>query len=323
MLKLAELVPNNYQEEKAKFFAANFQYNPQFHYQRRIQKSELLTYGKPKFGYLLLARWILWRGRKQDFLNLTQENISKESLEKTIQQYLAEYHLEKIYQIKFSEHFTTRFSVNQTEKTIKVRLPIIINPQRLQATLDHEIGTHVLRQINYEQQPWFKKKKRFGIHHSYLRTEEGLANIHSYLYQVDTSPYLKKAALNYLQVEYALQHDFAKTFAFVNQYFKNPEKSFSWTFRKKRGVEDTRLALAFTKDMLYFEGIIEVLRYFKRHHFDPSLLYFGKFAVADADKVWQLNPQYQAILPKFFLDNPQEYQRKLQKLVRYNLPCFC
>lgn len=316
VLSLSDLIPTNLAEEKSKFFAQNFQYNPQFNYKKKIDTSNEVFTEDLHRSYQPLARHILKNFHLGYYQEEAAPRLSQPAVEKQIYSYLQQYQLEKRYHISFSEHFISQISVNLKEKCVKVRLPLKFSAIALQRALHHEIGTHLLRQQNYEQQIWYKKRRSFGLR-DHMRTEEGLAAIHGLLERDDLHNY--KSAFNYLAVGVAQRGSFVETFQFFQQYFLDPEVCFYSTFKKKRGFTDTSLPGAYTKGSSYFEGFIDVLHFLKHHDFDPTILYFGKFAFEDSKKVERLSPNFQPILPKFYQDDPQTYRHRVQKMAKVNL----
>ena len=316
MIKLKDLIPTNLQEEKVKFFANNYHYNPQFEYTKHISRKELEKYGKPKLRYLILARRIIRKYRKQELIEKPEKNISKNTLKEKVLNYLKEYKLENTYRILFSNQYISRIAVNFKEKTIKIREPIIITEDEIEGVLNHEIGTHALRQENYEQQKWYKKKKKYKFK-EHIRTEEGLAIINEMLNK--DKPLAYKSAVNYLAVYIASRGSFARVFRFFNKYWQDPERAWIWTLKKKRGVRDTSRKIAFSKDLVYFEGFIKVIKYLKKHNFDPSDLYYGKLDLDDVNKAKKIDPNYKALLPKFFTENPELYKEKVKQIAKENL----
>lgn len=320
MAKLSDLIPINLDTEKTKFFAANFDCNPQFIYQKNILKTELEKYGKPKWWYLFLAKRILNQYLKNQTIDpaadSNKEFIEQNVIEEKIKQRLNDYRLTNQYEIVFSKNFISRIAINNNKKIIKIRLPIKINLEEIEATLNHEIDTHILRQLNYEQQPWFKKKKKYDFK-PYLRTEEGLAVINELIVSDNKLAY--KSAMNYLAVNLALKSDFKTVFNFFHQINHNPERAWTWTLKKKRGLTDTSQKGAYTKDLVYFEGLIEVLNYLKKNKYDATKLYYGKISVDDIRKAEKIGVNKNIILPKFLTENSQKYISTLKELRSCNL----
>ena len=172
-----------------------------------------------------------------------------------------------------------------------------------------------MRQENYLQQPWYKKRKRYGFA-DHLSTEEGLAVIHSHLRQQDKS--VARTALMYWGTQVALHHSFADTYAFFYRYLSKQDQAWNYTFKLKRGLSDTGRHLAFTKSINYFEGLLKVLNYLKNHQYNPSDLYYGKLDLADIKQAKKLNPDYQPLLPKFYTADPAHYRQQVQLIAKAN-----
>lgn len=323
MTKLSNLIPLNLQEEKAKFFASGFKYNPQFLYRTNTPSNELTKHGKPKLWYLFLAKRILRKYLKDQKSSEQQVDdkkfLSQIQIEKLIAKRLSFYDLEHQYQVLFSNDFVSRIAVNNNDKIIKVRLPVMINEYEIEATFSHEIDTHVLRQLNYEKQPWFKKKKQHAFK-PYLRTEEGLAVINELI--TDGNELAYKSAANYLAVDLALKNDFVAVFNFFYQIWQDAERSWTWTLKKKRGITDTSKKGAFTKDVVYFEGLIEVLNYLRKNNYDPSKLYYGKISWRDIQKAEKIGVKQELILPKLFTNNREKYMESVKTIAQANLIKF-
>lgn len=320
MPKLSDLIPINLESEKEKFFASGFKYNPQFIYKTHTSEKELVKHGKPRLWYLFLAKRILRKYLKEkDLLDQIQKNkvfLDQYEIKDLIEKRLNFYSLNNDYRTVFSKNFVSRIAVNNNEKTIKIRLPIVIDRGEIEAILNHEIDTHIIRQLNYERQPWFKKKKR-NVFGSYLRTEEGLAGLNELVGYENGLAY--KSAVNYLAVSMALKKDFVSVFNFFYKTLQDTERAWTWTLKKKRGIKDTSKKGAFTKDLVYFEGFIEILKYLKKNDCDPSELYYGKIDLKDIKKAKKLGISEKLILPKIFTDNPEAYKEKVKEIINENL----
>lgn len=321
MLKLKDLVPLNLASEKAKFFASGLNYNPQFVYEKEIRKEELINYGKPKLFYLFLARFLLKKHQHNLVKQMTSnaesiKYLTTEEVRDHLIKHLAQYNLDQKYQIIFSNNFVSRVSVNLKTKEIKIASPTKITNQEMIGILAHEIDTHVLRQHNYEQQSWYKKKKSYGLA-NHLRTEEGLAIINEMIAKDQKIAF--KTIINYLATNLALKKSFKIVFNFLAQSMTDQERAWSWTLKKKRGLKDTGQKGAFTKDLVYFEGLIEILKYLQKNNCDPSKLYYGKIDARDVEKVEKLGLNKEILLPKLFSDNPDLYKARLKAIIQSHL----
>jgi hypothetical protein len=316
MSLLAILTPINLFEEKKKFFA-DPEYNPQFIYEESIPEEDLISYGLPGDKYINLAKKIVdlsFKDQTEEELILAKgEELNQEEVTQKIKLFLKMHGLEKRFGITWSSSFIARTSINAT--TIKLRLPVAFREEDLLGMLYHEVGTHAIRRVNYEQQPWFKKKKKHGFK-PYLKTEEGLAILHALLPLTNKLAY--SSALRYLAVAKGQELSFAKTYQFLSQYIKNPERCWTATFRQKRGLEDTSKPGGYTKDLVYFEGLVDVWNYLNEHDFDLNDIYFGKMSHQDIEKSLEMNPGFEPLLPSFFVTNKKKYKEEMKKIGKDN-----
>jgi len=317
MLKLNDLVPTNLAEEKERFYAQNCDYNPQFSYQKRIKRHQLLMHGKPRWRYLRLAKKILKQAKKQE-LFIREKQLSfpqQEELALAVKNYLRAYDLQDKYQVKFDHNFISRFAVNFKDNQIKIRLPITLPKKEINSILNHEIGTHVLRQENYLQQPWYRKKRRYGFA-PHIKTEEGLAVLNTLISKANKLAAIP--ALTYVATKLGLKKDFKSVYAFFYEHFLDHDRAWTYTFKNKRGLRDTGYPSCFTKSVNYFEGFVDVLKYLRRHDYNPTDLYYGKLAIEDIAKAKKIKPGFKPMLPKFYTDNPQLYETMIRQVARVN-----
>ncbi len=313
---LSNLIPINLNEEKEKFFADN-SYNPQFIYEEAIDPKKLKQYGKPAKEYLDIANKILKKtyfGRNEhDLYMMKGKEVSQADAEKTIHTFLHMHKLHKRFKTLWSQSFVVRTTIN--EDTIKLRLPVDYRKEDLLGMLYHEVGTHALRRINYEQQPWYKRKKKYGFS-SYLKTEEGLATIHSLIPQSFKSAFVP--ALRYIAVAIAQNGSFVDTWNSLEKYVQDPERRWRIAYREKRGLTDTSKAGGYSKDLVYFEGFVDMYKWLEKHDFDLTYLYFGKLAARDIKKAQDLNPNFKPQLPSFFSLSPEKYAQEVKKIGEFN-----
>jgi hypothetical protein len=315
---LDRLTPLNLLDEKAKFFADN-SYNPQFIYEEETEEKDLIRLGVPKKEYVALAQEILDKtffGRnEQDLLMMEGKKVSQEEVTEKFKKFLAMHDLEKRFEIIWSSSFIARATM--TNDAVKLRSTSTFHREGLIGLIYHEIGTHALRRVNYEKQPWFRKKKKFGMLPDYLKTEEGLAALHALIPHTFKSVYT--SAIRYLAVDYGHTHSFAELWKFLGKYVQDPETRWMITLRQKRGIQDTSQPGGSTKDLSYFQGVVDVWRWLEKRDFDVTPLYFGKFSYLDTDLVLSLNPEYQPLLPSFFVLDRDKYANEMQKIGDWNL----
>lgn len=313
---LAILTPVNLFEEKKKFFA-DPSYNPQFIYEESIPEDELMSYGVPHSKYVKLAKKIV----KETFQEYSEKDLdeekgkalSKDEVDQKIKLFLQMHGLENRFGVIWSSSFVARTTIDAT--TIKLRLPVRFRERDLLGMLYHEIGTHGIRRINYEQQPWYKKKKKYGFS-SYLKTEEGLAILHALMPLTNKLAY--SSALRYLAVAEAQEHTFVQTYQFLNQYIKDPDRCWTAAFRQKRGLSDTSEPGGYTKDLVYFEGMVDTWQYLSEHDFKIDQLYFGKMSYQDVKKALEMNPEFEPLLPSFYVTDKEKYKKVMQEIGQVN-----
>lgn len=317
MSLLALLTPINLAEEKKKFFA-DPEYNPQFIYEEEIPEEELISYGLPTDKHIKLAEKITnlaFKNKSEDdLIEARGKELTQNQVTDKIKLFLKMHGLENRFEIIWSSSFVARTTINATK--IKLRLPVSFREEDLLGMLYHEIGTHAIRRINYEQQPWFKKKKKYGFR-SYLKTEEGLAVLHSLFPATDKLAY--SSALRYLAVVKAQKMSLSRTYQFLSQYIKDPDRCWIATFRQKRGLTDTSKAGGYTKDLVYFEGLVHVWTYLNKHNFNINDIYFGKMSYLDVDKALAMNPDFKPLLPSFYVTNKDKYKAEMKKIGQVNM----
>jgi hypothetical protein len=316
MNALQMVTPINLLEEKEKFLA-NPSSNPQLTYRQPIPPETLTKHGLPKSDFVDLAQHILdkaYHNRNHQDLVMTEGKlVDQAEVENKALTFLKLHDLDKRINITWSSSFVSTTSI--TKNTLKFRIPCEYRKEGLMGTLYHEIGTHALRRVNYEQQPWFKKKKKYGFS-NYLRTEEGLAAIHSLLPRTFRS--FHKSALRYLAVCWAQDKSFAELWQMTARYVPDEMRRWDLVFRAKRGLEDTGQLGGFTKDMLYFEGIVQVWHWLVKNDFDIPSLYLGKLALEDVDKAKEMNPNFTPVLPIFYKQSPEEYRTQVYEIGQFN-----
>lgn len=313
---LSQLIPANLQEEKQKFFADNT-YNPQFIYSEPVPEHKLKKYPTPDSALVNLAEKIVTAHREEVIGErsnadpekiLTNEQVTRKSV-----QFLKIHGLDQKIKIKWSSSFITRATMN--EEFLKLKSDAVFTEKDTISMLFHEVGTHALRRLNYEKQPWFLKRKKYGFS-DHLETEEGLAVLHGLLVMNNKS--LFSTAARFLAVEKGLTMTFAELWQYLEHYFPDHERRWTAVLRQKRGVTDTRNPSIFMKDALYFSGSVKISKWLSENNFDPSNLYFGKLNAIDVQRARNLNPGYLPKLPSFYLANRDEYIAGIKAIINKN-----
>ncbi len=316
MSLIQQLTPSNLLEEK-EVFLADQNYNPQFRYEDPVSKDKLAKYGHTSTAMAELAQSILdktYFGRnEQDLVALQGPLVPHKDVTEKVSSFLALHNLQDRYKIVWSSSFVSRATISSD--TIKLRSTSEFRTEDLLGMLYHEIGTHAIRRINYEQQPWFKKKNKLGFS-NYLMTEEGIASLHSLLPKTFQMAY--SSAIRYVAVSYAQTHTFAELWKYLGKYIQDDETRWMVTFRQKRGVADTSQGGGFTKDLVYFEGLVRVWKWLSQHNYDITPLYFGKMALEDVFAATEMNPDFKPLLPSFFEAQPEKYAQIAENIGKEN-----
>jgi hypothetical protein len=310
------ITPINLQQEKEKFFADQT-YNPQFRYAGEVDQEKLRQYGFPQLDTLEVAQHILdkayFNRTEKDLVKLDGPQVGQREVTKKTIAFLTMHGLEERYSIAWSATYVSRASIDAT--VLRLKSTAEYRKENLLGMLYHEIGTHALRRVNYEQQPWFKRKKKFGFA-DYLRTEEGLAGLHSLLPKTNKLAYTY--AIRYVAVQQAQKGSFAELWQFLAKYIDDPETRWMVTVKEKRGLANSSLPGGYTKDIVYFEGILKCWEWLNSHEYDLAPLYFGKLALEDASKAVELNPNFEPHLPSFYSLSPEQYAQKLFEVGKSN-----
>jgi len=163
-----------------------------------------------------------------------------------------------------------------SKKKVYVKRNIRFTKDFLKRVVVHEIGTHVVRAINGENQPY--RIFRTGLP-NYLMTEEGMAVNAEEINGCLKMNTLRRYAGRVVAVHLALQTSFRQVFEELREYF-NEELAWRITLRVKRGLIDTSKPGAYTKDYLYLHGYYEVNRFLEERG-DKGLttLYYGRIGL--------------------------------------------
>uniref|UniRef100_A0A8C8VK09 KIAA0895 like n=1 Tax=Pelusios castaneus TaxID=367368 RepID=A0A8C8VK09_9SAUR len=185
----------------------------------------------------------------------------------------------------------------------------------LEGMLRHEIGTHYIRGVNNARQPWhsMEGRKQYGLKPA-NPTEEGLASLHSVLFR--KQPFLWRAALLYYTVHQASHMSFSSLFQHLEQYVQDARVRWEYCVRAKRGQADTSQPGCFSKDQVYLDGILRILRY--RQTIDFRLLAaLGKVSYEDVNHLKTFGVLEEARIPHFMQDL-ERYRQQLDHIITTN-----
>lgn len=316
---IQKLLPTNLEIEKRKWFF-DHEYNPQFEYLEEFDDDDLTRHGEASEEYVATARYILnkvlktWPSDEAYISETEGSELTSTEVEQGIRSYFQRHGLENLASITYSGKMASRTSVKGTN--LIVRQPTSYRAQGLQGMVEHEVGVHIMRRLNDDQQPWKGKRSQFDLH-SYLATEEGLAVLHSNAARADK--HLWFPALSYLAVYLAQRLSFAQLAKELQVYVSDSERLWSICLKVKRGLKDTSMPGGFTKNQVYLAGTIDVLRWLKKNHYDARPLYVGKVAVEDIQVALQNSvlSLEELKVPQIIL-NPEWYKAQMEQIARDN-----
>ncbi|XP_064205349.1 putative tyrosine carboxypeptidase MATCAP2 [Anguilla rostrata] len=318
----ATVKPCNLEQEKAKFFLSDFTYNPHFEYSHPVSSAMLERYNTASNRFLTQAVRILEQALRryssyEKFELATGGSLlPKNRIKSYVKKYMEKEGCVGEVVVHLSEDLLSRASM--TVMSTRSILTINVSTARefwLEGLLRHEIGTHYFRGMNNGQQPWANASARHALN---LRppnpTEEGLASLHSVLHRKD--PTLWRAALLYYTVHQASQLAFADLFQDLQRFVSDPNTRWDYCIRAKRGQAYTGQPGCFSKDQVYLDGVMKLLRY--RETIDFQLLMsLGKVSYEDVERLRDLAVLAHTRLPHFLRDRDR-YARHLRRIMEVN-----
>jgi uncharacterized protein (TIGR02421 family) len=174
-----------------------------------------------------------------------------------------------------------------------------ISETRMEALIQHEVGTHVLTYLNGKSQPF--RQLYVGLA-GYEELQEGLAVLSEYLVGGLTSPRLRLLAARVLAAHQMIDDaSFVEVFRELNKvYGFERSNAFNITMRTFR-------CGGLTKDAVYLRGLVKLLDYLKRGgELEP--LFVGKLAANHVaivrELMWRKVLHPAPLRPRYF-ENPQ------------------
>jgi len=172
-----------------------------------------------------------------------------------------------------------------------------VSETRLNATLAHEIGTHVLTYHNGKHQPF---NQLYSGMAGYEELQEGLAVFAEYMSGGLDHARLLVLAGRVLAVDSAIKGaDFIETFRYLSKDLGFQDyTAYIITMRVYRGG-------GYTKDMIYLRGLLKLLKLIAKMD-EFSILFAGKIAFEHITLMEELNwrniTKPPALLPRYFQD---------------------
>lgn len=293
MSLVSQLHPLNLSGEKQRFFA-NPTTDPQFEYASDIDQNLLQKWGLPQPKYVAYALKLL--DRKAD-LRIPRVPYQNAVVAQACQTVIDEIGIAEKIEIMFETSKATRCSVSGLRIIFKDS-PDFASDAELQNTINHEIQTHLLRNLNQKKQGW--KLNRALYDDKIMRTEEGLAELHSFLN--DPAELLWRPAAYYVAVDLGMRLGFKDMFTELISLGFDQEFAWRLALRVKRGLTDTSRPGGNTKDLCYLEGAVQMWQWLSQPENNPQDLYLGKIFIEElAEKKSQIIT-HEVYLPLFMKD---------------------
>ncbi|MDO5561904.1 MAG: DUF1704 domain-containing protein [bacterium] len=288
MSLLESLIPLNLESEEAKF-RQDQTYNPQFVYSRVFTPKLLTRNGLPRADYLALA---------EKYLQIVAPTLPKQAKIKA----LAPRRVSQITRDLFRQlglnppliHWQKMLSVaKRKNETLIFAKNLPISESMLKGVLAHEVQTHLLRSHNQALQTLPR-----SLPSTYSRTEEGLASLNSKFVRQNFD--FRTSCCRYLACNWSQKESFAQVFARLQTQMQfDFDRAWYFTLRAKRGLPDTSQPGGFTKDIVYWEGTLQVLDWLLEPENKLADLYLGKISLAQVPEYQQAARREDLIYPTF------------------------
>ncbi|XP_059210150.1 microtubule-associated tyrosine carboxypeptidase [Centropristis striata] len=319
---LVALRPLNLEQEKQTFFQSDYKYEPQFEYAQPEPRSVLEKYREGSGLFLEQAVGIMECvlrkfGSYENFEEVTGGSVlPKSQVWAAVRKYLQKEGCVGEVVVRLSDELLSQavMVVESCRPTLTINLSGA-RQHWLEGMLRHEIGTHYLRGVNNNLQPWSSSegRKQFGLKPA-NPTEEGLASLHSVLLR--KQPYLWRAALLYYTVFHAATMSFSRLFKHIARFVHDPNVRWEYCLRAKRGQTDTSQPGCFSKDQVYLDGILRILRH--RRNIDFKMLTsLGKVSFEDVERLRLLAVLPRTRIPHFMRDQ-ERYLQHLDHIMSVN-----
>nr|7Z5G_A Chain A, Uncharacterized protein KIAA0895-like [Homo sapiens]7Z5G_B Chain B, Uncharacterized protein KIAA0895-like [Homo sapiens]7Z5G_C Chain C, Uncharacterized protein KIAA0895-like [Homo sapiens]7Z5G_D Chain D, Uncharacterized protein KIAA0895-like [Homo sapiens]7Z5H_A Chain A, Uncharacterized protein KIAA0895-like [Homo sapiens]7Z5H_B Chain B, Uncharacterized protein KIAA0895-like [Homo sapiens]7Z5H_C Chain C, Uncharacterized protein KIAA0895-like [Homo sapiens]7Z5H_D Chain D, Uncharac len=319
---LVALRPTNMDRERDKFFQSHYTYNPQFEYQEPMPTAVLEKYCEASGQFIHQAVGIIEAvlekfGTYEHFEAATGgQLLTKCQIWSIVRKYMQKEGCAGEVVVQLSEDLLSQavMMVENSRPTLAINLTGA-RQYWLEGMLRHEIGTHYLRGVNNARQPWHNAegRLRYGLRPA-NPTEEGLASLHSVLFR--KQPFLWRAALLYYTIHRAARMSFRQLFQDLERYVQDADVRWEYCVRAKRGQTDTSLPGCFSKDQVYLDGIVRILRHRQTIDF-PLLTSLGKVSYEDVDHLRPHGVLDNTRVPHFMQDLAR-YRQQLEHIMATN-----
>ncbi|XP_016414366.1 uncharacterized protein KIAA0895-like [Sinocyclocheilus rhinocerous] len=272
---LTAIKPSNVEKEKARFFKADFKYNPQFEYSNPLPPQVLAKHSTASDRFLTQAVRIMELalqkyGSYEKFEQATGGNLLTKSR--------IWYHVKKYME---KEGCMGEIVVNLTDDLLSRASMTVVNSR---PTLTINIST--------AREQWLEGMLRHEI-----------APLPCALYCGSCLGHPRKTSrLCRQQLVFLLLHD--------------PNTRWDYCVRAKRGQTDTALPGCFSKDQVYLDGILKILRHRDKIDFQ-LLMALGKVSYEDVERLKSLALMEHVRIPHFLQDQAR-YTEQLHKIMEVN-----
>ena len=174
--------------------------------------------------------------------------------------------------VKVVRDLHARVAVDSANKTLKVAESASFSPASIQRLVVHEVGTHVLRTTNAEQQKLRLLALPLGAAEP---TEEGLAVLNEARAGLLDPRDLRKYSLRALAASWADEDGFVGVLERLLE-FTDERSAVEIAIRAKRGMHDLVRPGAHWKDVSYLGGFINLVFHFRTNPDDYALLMLVK-----------------------------------------------
>ncbi|XP_043563251.1 uncharacterized protein KIAA0895-like isoform X1 [Chiloscyllium plagiosum] len=319
---LVALRPINVDKEKELFFQSNYTYNPQFEYCEPLSSSIMSKYSVASDRFIeqavrIMKSVVKMYGSYENFEVATGgAMLSKSKIWTCIRSYMRKEGCSGEVVVRLSEDLLSQavMMVENCRPTLTINLAGA-RQYWLEGMLRHEIGTHYIRGVNNSHQPWHSAagRKLYGLKPA-NPTEEGLASLNSVLYR--KYPFLWRAALLYYTVFQASRMPFCQLFEDIAKFVEDPNTRWEYCVRAKRGQMDTSQPGCFSKDQVYLDGVLLLLRYRKTIDF-KMLAALGKVSFEDVEHLKKCAILQNTRIPHFMRDQAR-YLDQLHHITAVN-----
>lgn len=185
------------------------------------------------------------------------------------------------WKIKILPDAVAAMQVNKSN-TVFIKDKSEFTQNRLQALIAHEIETHIYRLENGRLQPYRILERGTA---GYLTIEEGLAVYNQNQLGVALGEKKIWSAISVIAAHIGARSSFYELFHILKEeYGLDSQRAWHVSLKTKRGLRDTSQKIAFTKDIVYFIGNMQVEEYLSKNYLSSiEDLYIGKITIKDLD----------------------------------------